>query len=342
MVVPFPREEYENRITNCQRWMNKEGLEAVLAYSMGRWSMMAGRECGGNGIYYIGFNYPLEMMQTHGGRVTPYIHTQNIVFIPKTGNPTWLYPGSPDKLDEIKKQVWIDDIRLVSVGKSYVDHVEALLEENGLDPSGRIGIGGKQTPIELLMDLQRRLSARFESVTHKLSLLRQVKSVNELEVLRKCFEINNSGLYAMIETCKPGYREWEVHQAMEAAMFKSGANNVWTTVHSGPRSWARAGPDFSHRMLEDGDMVNNDYGNEYCGYHSDTNYTAIVGKAREHQKNLIELTIRMQDAMVNATKDGVTDTQVYAAAMRAAEGSRARVPNNVFTFVFVAPLFFIM
>lgn len=331
MTIPFPVEEYENRISSCQSWMRTEGYEAILAYSMGRWSMMAGRECGGNGIYYIGFNYPPLMMQTNGGRITPYIHSQNIVFIPKTGEPAWLYPGSPEILNEMKKQVWIDDIRMVTDGTSFIDHCVQLVQEKGLDPTGKIGLGGKQTPFEILMNLQEKLpSATYETVTYKLSLLRQVKSVNELEVLRRCFEINDHALYAMIETCKPGYQEWEVHQAMEEAMFRNGANNVWTTVHSGPRSWARAGPDFTQRVLEDGDMVNNDYGNEYCGYHSDTNYAMVIGKAREHQNNLIELTVKMQDAMIATTRDGVTDTEVFAAAMKVTENSPYR--KNVGSF----------
>ena len=225
----------------------------------------------------------------------------------------------------MKKQVWLNDIRLVTSNDSFIDHILKLVQENGLNQTGKIGLGGKQTPIEILLDLQKNLPlTEFESVTHKLSLLRQVKSENELEVLRKCFEINDHGLYAMIETCKPGYTEWEVHQAMEAAMFRNGANNVWTTVHSGPRSWARAGPDFTQRVLEEGDMINNDYGNEYCGYHSDTNYAMIIGKAREHQKNLLKLTVKMQDAMISVTKDGVTDTEIFAAAMKTAENSPYR------------------
>ena len=80
MTIPFPKEEYEKRITNCQKWMKKEQFEAILAYSMGRWSMMAGRECGGNSIYYIGFNYPPHLMQTKGGRFTPYIHTEHRLY----------------------------------------------------------------------------------------------------------------------------------------------------------------------------------------------------------------------------------------------------------------------
>ena len=324
MVIPFPDSEYELRIKNCQDWMNSEGFEAILAYSMGRWSMMAGRECGGNGIYYVGFNYPASDITEKGGLLTPFIRTQNIVFIPKTGEPTFLYPGNENTVEILKSQVWMRDIR--AVGKvSFAEHVHKLIEENGLDVSGKIGIGGKQSPIEILMGLQSLLpKATFESVTPKLALLRQVKSSNELEVLRRCFEINDSGLYAMIETSKPGYAEWEVHQAMEAAMFKSGAHNVWSIAHSGPRAWNRAGPDFTQRVLQDGDMIDNDYGNEYFGYHSDTNYAMVVGKPRVHQNELIELTVRMQDAMIDVTRDGVTDADVFGAAMKVANASPYR------------------
>ncbi len=304
--------------------MQTEGFEAILAYSMGRWSMMAGRECGGNGIYYVGFSYPASDITEKGGLLTPFISTQNIVFIPKTGDPAFLFPGNENTVETLKSQIWMRDIR--AVGKtSFAAHVQQLFKEKGLDATGKIGIGGKQSPIEILMDLQSRLpEAKYEAVTPKLALLRQVKSSNELEVLRKCFEINDSGLYAMIETGKPGYAEWEVHQAMEAAMFKSGAHNVWSIAHSGPRTWNRSGPDFTQRVLQDGDIVDCDYGNEYFGYHSDTNYAMVVGKAREHQKELIELTVRMQDAMIAVTKDGVTDAEVFGAAMKVADKSPYR------------------
>lgn len=280
MVIPFPTSEYETRIKNCQDWMRTEGFEAILAYSMGRWSMMAGRECGGNGIYYIGFNYPISDITEKGGLLAPFIKTHNLVFIPKTGEPAWLFPGNEGTVETLHNQVWMKDIR--AVGKtSFAAHVEQLFNEKGLNPAGKIGMGGKQTPIEILLDLQKRFpNASYESVTPNLALLRQVKSSNELEVLRKCFTINNSGLYAMIETCKPGVAEWEVHQAMEAAMFKSGAHNVWSIAHSGPRTYNRAGPDFTQRVIQDGDIVDCDYGNEYYGYHSDTNYAMIVGNQR--------------------------------------------------------------
>lgn len=324
MVVPFPDSEYEARIKNCQDWVVSEGFEVILAYSMGRWSMMAGRECGGNGIYYVGFNYPATDITEKGGILTPFIRTQNIVFIPRTGEPAFLYPGNEGTVETLRSQVWMRDIRAVGQ-TSFAAHVQQLINEKGLDPSGKIGIGGKQTPIEILMDLQNRLpKATYESVTPKLALLRQVKSSNELEVLRRCFEINDSGLYAMIETGKPGYSEWEVHQAMEAAMFKSGAHNVWSIAHSGPRTYNRAGPDFTQRVLQDGDILDCDYGNEYYGYHSDTNYAMVVGKPRAHQNELLELTIRMQDAMIAVTKDGVTDAKVFAAAMKVADDSPYR------------------
>lgn len=324
MVIPFPTSEYETRIKNCQDWMQREGFEAVLAYSMGRWSMMAGRECGGNGIYYVGFNYPASDITEKGGLITPFIRTHNIVFIPKYGDPAFLFPGNDDTIEALKSQIWMKEIRTVG-NTSFAEHVQTLFKEKGLDELGKIGIGGKQSPIEILLELQSRFpKAEFESVTPKLALLRQVKSKNELEVLRRCFEINDSGLYAMIETSKPGYAEWEVHQAMEAAMFKSGAHNVWSIAHSGPRTYNRAGPDFTQRVLKDGDIVDCDYGNEYFGYHSDTNYAMVVGKPLAHQKEIIELTVRMQDAMIAVTKDGVTDAEVFGAAMKVAKSSPYR------------------
>lgn len=301
--------------------MQIEGFEAILAYSMGRWSMMAGRECGGNGIYYVGFSYPASDITEKGGLLTPFISTHNLVFIPKTGEPAWLFPGNEGTVETLHSQVWMKDIR--AVGKtSFAAHVEQLFKEKGLNPAGKIGMGGKQTPIEILLGLQKRFpNASYESVTPKLALLRQVKSSNELEVLKKCFTINNSGLYAMIETCKPGVAEWEVHQAMEAAMFKNGAHNMWSIAHSGPRTYNRSGPDFTQRVIQDGDIVDCDYGNEYFGYHSDTNYAMIVGKPKTHQKEIFDLTIRMQEAMLNVTKDGVTDAEVFGAAMKVAENS---------------------
>jgi Xaa-Pro aminopeptidase len=329
MTMPFPIKEYETRIKKCQSWMEKEKFEAILAYSMGRWSMMAGRECGGNGIYYIGFNYPHQEMRQKGGLIVPYISKQNLVFIPKKGDPSFLIStarsqvsGSTDEQENIKKQVWIKDIKLVTSNSEFIKKVNLLFQENGLDPEGKIGIGGKQTPMELWVELQRTFpNATLETVTHKLHLLRMVKSENELKILRKAFEINDFALYTLIDMNKPGYTEWEVHQAMEATMFKHGADNVWTTVHSGPRSWARNGPDFTQRVLKKGDMINIDYGNEYYGYHTDTNYAMAIGQASKQQKEIIKLVIKMMDSMISVTKAGVTDTEIYVAALKVTEGS---------------------
>jgi Xaa-Pro aminopeptidase len=313
--------------------MLKEGYEAVLAYSALRWTMMGGTESGGNARYYVGFNYPHEEMRKKGTFV-PYLGRDSIVFIPREGKPAFLARARKaraalDAVNIIKEQSWMDDVRPVygifpkDNFQVFAEMVKDLFGERDLKPEGKIGVGGINTPMELWIELNHLFpKASIHNITDDLGRLRMVKSENELKLMRAAAKINNAALSTMIEVCRPGVAEWEVHQAMEATMFKHGADNVWNIVHSGPRSWARGSlPDFTQRTLKEGDMISCDYGCEYSGYHSDTNYALIIGEGRREQKDILKLIIKMMDAMLSITREGVTDTELVLVAMESAKGT---------------------
>lgn len=215
--------------------MQKEGFEAVLAYSARRWSMMAGTESGGNARYYVGFDFPHKEM-VEKGRYVPYMKHDSIVFIPREGEPAFV-TKTKHEAEKITEQSWMSDVRPIykrfqqdhgRAFQAFAERTEDLLLDRGLNLKGRIGIGGINTPMEIWMEFNHRFpEASIHNVTGDLHRLRMVKSKNELKLMRAAARINDAALHTMIDVCRPGISEWEVHQAMEATMFRHGADNVW-------------------------------------------------------------------------------------------------------------------
>ena len=328
----IPASEYQERVNKCQELARRKKYDAILAYSGGRYSMGQGVENGHNTRYLVGFNFAPHLIQEEDV-VVPYMLGDNIVVIPQEGEPSLLMSREDPKTERARKQVWLKDVR--AVDDEFADQFSgsihrglAELSREVLDGKrkSRIGIGGTRFPLRLQLELSKVFRrTKFVECTNELDLLRVVKSPNELRIMRKAAEIADEGVRALIETSKPGVAEYEVHMAVEKAMFDAGGDNPWSVIQSGPRaSISYMSPDYTQRRLREGDMVYADIGTELMGYHSDIQPAYIVGQGSLNQIRLIESNLNMLRAMFEATRQGVTDTDVVKAAYGAVSDSPYR------------------
>ena len=330
----IPVSEYRERVRKVQELARKKRFDAVLAYSGKRYSMGQGVEDGQNLRYLVGFNFPPHEIQEKDV-IVPYQSSESLLIIPTEDEPSLII--SKAETERTKKQTWLQDVRTTTdkfANARYQGIAHITKDVLGAKRKVKLGLAGTNLPMDLYLELTEVLPrTKLVSCTDELDLLRVIKSPNELRIMRKAAEIADEGVRALIETSRPGVAEYEVHMAVEKAMFDAGGDNPWSIVLSGPRSAiSYLSPDYTQRKLREGDMVYADIGTELMGYHSDIQPASVVGRGTKDQLDLIETSVNMIKAMFNATRPGATDTEVLRAAYKTLDGNPFRDHVRTWTF----------
>lgn len=141
--------------------------------------------------------------------------------------------------------------------------------------------------------------------------LRQIKTSEELEYLRKAESIGDAAFNAILNFLKPGLTELEVAAQLEYEMKRHGAEGfsfdsiIASGLHS---SMPHAIPD--DKKLESGDFVTMDFGCLYKGYCSDMTRTVVIGKANDKQKEIYDIVLKAQEAALGIIKAGLKGCEV--------------------------------
>ena len=298
----------------------------MIGYSDRRYAMGQGVEVGQLVRYYAGFRFPPQEIHKEEA-LLPYPRSQALIIVPDEGDPCLLMSRADEAL--VRRQSWIRDVRAINNGYRSEDRLALLaklaakdLASNRSKKGQRVGIAGVGVPWGLYSALLQQMPrTQFVACTEEVDKLRMVKSQNELQILRKAAQIADAGVEAFYKTAKEGATEYEVHQAVERAMFDAGGDNPWSVIMSGPRSYiSYISPDFTQRQLKSGDMVHTDIGSEFAGYHSDVQPVAIIGGPRTGQVSLLRTNAKVLRAMIGATKPGTSEKDVVGAAIESAKG----------------------
>ncbi|MEM1552732.1 MAG: Xaa-Pro peptidase family protein [Candidatus Bathyarchaeia archaeon] len=133
--------------------------------------------------------------------------------------------------------------------------------------------------------------------------LRKVKTIEEIELMRKAGELTCEGMRTAYEVIRPGIREYEAAAEIEYAMRKKGSWGTAfdTIVASGVRSAYPHGG-CTDKIIREGDLVVVDIGASYRYYRSDMTRTLVAGKPSEKQKRLYEIIKTAQQKAVQTIK----------------------------------------
>lgn len=124
-----------------------------------------------------------------------------------------------------------------------------------------------------------------------------IKSVREIELMRKSCEILSEVHDRLGEAIRPGISTWEIDALGEKLIREYGCEPNFLNYNGYPASICVSvndevvhGIPSKERFLKEGDIVSLDAGLIYKGYHSDAARTYPVGKISEEASKLIEVT----------------------------------------------------
>ena len=170
---------------------------------------------------------------------------------------------------------------------------------------------------QLTLQLEpQRNNLNTQTLDSLMQQLREIKTEEELDLLRKAVKISALGQREVMKAMKPGMSELEV-QGMHEFIFKK-----YRAEYEGYPSIVGAGHngcvlhyiDNYKPKIEDGELILMDLGAEYHGYTADVTRTLPVnGKFTPEQKAIYDLVYRAQEAGIAVCKEGATFKDIYQA-----------------------------
>ncbi len=166
-------------------------------------------------------------------------------------------------------------------------------------------------------DLKTKIDTKYPNIKMVraavlLSILREIKSENEIELIRKSISLTEAGILRAIKDCKPGIWEYELEADIVYECIKGGGDYQAypCIIGSGPNSLIIHYSD-NNRQTKQNELVVIDVGAEYKGYASDITRTIPVsGKYTTAQKEIYSVVLETRKEILKFLKPGVSFMQI--------------------------------
>jgi Xaa-Pro aminopeptidase len=302
--LPFPVEEYEQRIEKVRRLMREKGLDGLVVH--------------GNRAERAPVRYLSNFEDYYSG--------DTLIVIPLAG-PVGLTTNAVmhgEPMHSGIQDTWIHDVRCAPHPRTVdyqtttiYDHLEDFLTERGL-VQGAIGISG-----EYAYHAREFIKARFPAVRQVeagpiLGQAMMRKSDAEVLLMKEVALMSDKGMIALMKAARPGVSEHDLAAEANYAMFKAGAENTAFPMAGcgGPRSGFKHSIP-TNRKLQAGEIAFTDLGAQLKGYCSDTARGKVVGDAPSpEQRRFLNAQIDIVHATIAMIRPGV---RIGDVAARAAE-----------------------
>jgi Xaa-Pro dipeptidase len=308
----FDVAEFENRTSRAQKMMADNKLDALFLTTEP------------NVRYFTGF-----FTQFWESPTRPWF-----LVVPAQGKPIAV-------ISEIGASgmagTWIDDIRTWAApnpdddGISLVAAVINSLPRRHNRVGATLGLQSRlRMPVNDFMDLSSRLNGRdFVDAAIQIHGLRSIKSMAEIEKIRRICDISSQGFAKITSHARIGQTEQEICKRMRIDMLETGADSVKYLISgSGPDGYDSIIMGPTDRQLEQGDVLIIDTGAVYVGYFSDFDRNFAFGRPSDQTMKAYDVVYKATDAGFEAARPGTTTTDLYKAMWSVLEAGGA-LGNNV-------------
>lgn len=192
----------------------------------------------------------------------------------------------------------------ISIQKGYIACINEVIKNEGIQV---LGFESNEFIYSTYLRFKEKLEVKeFVPITDELTRLRRVKTAEEIECLRKAEHIGDIAFKEILAHIKPGVTEIEIAAKLEYIMKCNGAEKLSfeTIIASGLNS-AKPHAEPGEKKIEMGDFVTMDFGCMYHGYCSDMTRTVVVGNADRKQREIYDIVLKAQTAVLDALKPGM-------------------------------------
>jgi Xaa-Pro aminopeptidase len=302
-------EEFRDRQDRARAAAADRGLDGLVVWSRGGGPVDMSAD-----VVYLANHYSQQpYMADHVGIGRARSH--GVLVLPVTG-PSILVIDVP---------WWRPDLTVadeVRTGNDVIAKAADAMRSAGLD-SRRVGLVGAShmTAAAYLGFAAALPSLDLVRVDDLIERLRIYKSPAEVVAMRAAIALGDAAVKAAMDVAVVGATEADCAAEAAAVVARGGGVLYDAACASGAHAhnftWARM-PSSSLRPLERGDMFHMDCYGALAGYFWDFGRTRVAGdEPTERQRELIDASIGVVDAVCDAIQPGMTAAQVYAAGERA-------------------------
>lgn len=169
-----------------------------------------------------------------------------------------------------------------------------------------LGIDGDSLTYSEFLNLKDLFKGvEFKNISKNLKELRDVKTEEELENIKKACEISDIAFNETLKIIKVGMTEKEIAAHLEYVQRLHGAEDrsFNTIVASGYRSSMPHGV-ASDKKIEKNEFITLDFGCYYNGYVSDMTRTVYIGDISEEEKKMYNLVLEANKLGIELVKAG--------------------------------------
>jgi Xaa-Pro dipeptidase len=276
-------------ITRLKKHILREGLDAIIAISPE------------NVTYVSGFVVPSQslMRWRHAACVLTTDGRIAVVAIDMEATT-------------VKAHAGIDDLRIYrEFTEDPMEKIADTLKDLGLERS-RVGIELEFLPAKDFATLHRLLAGiQWVAADATFNKARQIKTPNELELLRSLSKLTDKAIGDTLSSAKAGMSEMELAGNLLSSLFAGGAESYkLMIIASGERSqFPNVGP--TERTLEKGDIIRMEIFGQKNGYLAGVCRTAVVGEATAEQRKIWANLIECKYLVMDLIKPGASCPEVY-------------------------------
>jgi Xaa-Pro aminopeptidase len=301
--------EFRERQDRARAAAAERGLDGIVVWSRGGGPVDMSAD-----VVYLANHYSQQpYMADHAGIGRARSH--GVLVLPVAG-PSILVIDVP---------WWRPDLAVadeVRTGNDVIAKAADAMRSAGLD-GRRVGLVGAShmTAAAYLGFVEALPSVDLVRVDDLIERLRIYKSPAEVVAMRAAIALGDEAVKAAMDAAVVGATEADCAAQAAAVVARAGGVLYDAACASGAQAhyftWARM-PSSSLRPLERGDMFHMDCYGALAGYFWDFGRTRVAGDdPTDQQRDLVEASIDVVDAVCAAVRPGVTASQVYAVGKRA-------------------------
>lgn len=214
------------------------------------------------------------------------------------------------------RRLFVTDARYTLIAKETVRDFEIIESRFALEEIAKVikddGLKVLGFDSQVTYQYYQALQAIFsdyqlEALENFVEDLRMIKDQQEIATIRRACQISDQAFIDALDFIKPGKTEIEVANFLDFRMRELGAEGVSfeTIVASGYRSAMPHGV-ASQKVIQTGESLTLDFGCYYQHYVSDMTRTVHIGHVTDQEREIYDLVLRANQALIDQAKAGVT------------------------------------
>lgn len=235
--------------------------------------------------------------------------------------PVLAYPtGRPDQAFYVgagnedwgttARPIWPEVHNVAWGAADAAEHAAGLLRRRSLD-GACIGIEAAYLPAEALAALREALpEAEIVDASEALEELRAIKSLRELDLIRRSATANVDAMLATYAAVEPGRTTAQIAERLRVEQTSRGLEFAYCLIAAGARH--ERAP--SAQRVGRGDVVSLDSGTSYQGYVADCVRMGVLGEPTQRMAELLDEVDLVQQAVRSAITPGLRGGDLFGVA----------------------------